>query len=323
MNDCTGGERHKTLVIPSELAQRSRACCARFARMMKKFLQLFLLLALAGLTGCATDPVTGRKAYNYYTLDDDIKLGTQAMGQNIAQMKKAHCPINADPVRVAQLNTIVQRIGAVTHLPNMPYTVTLFHTNIVNAAAFPGGPMMVFEGLYDPRRGLVHDDDEMAAVMAHELAHVNCRHTTRRLSVVTPLVLVAELGAAVLEAKDQQQWAEILVGGFAVVGALALPAYSRGDEAQADAVGLIYMAKAGYDPRAAPRIWQRAMQQSAQRSGGSGSITGGFNLFSDHPSDKARYEALEKLLPEAMAEYVKVHGSYPPGYTPPPGAPMR
>ncbi len=102
-----------------------------------------------------------------------------------------------DPVRVAQLNTIVHRIGAVMHLPNMPCTVTLFHTNIVNAAAFPGGPMMVFAGLYDPRRGLVHDDDKMAAVMAHELAHVNCRHTTRRLSVVTPYALAAENGAAV------------------------------------------------------------------------------------------------------------------------------
>ena len=281
------------------------------------------LLLLVGLTGCATDPVTGRRVFNYYSLDDDIKMGTQAMGQNVAQMKKAHCRINADPVRVAQLNEMTRRIGAVTHLPNMPYTVTLFHTNIVNAAAFPGGPMMVFEGLYDPKRGLVRDEAEMAAVMAHELAHVNCRHTTHRMSVVAPFMVLAEVGVILLQLNDHEDWAQILAGGFALTGALVLPAYSRGDEAQADAVGLIYMAKAGYDPRAAPRIWQRAMQQSEKHSGGGGSITGGYNLFSDHPSDKARYEALEKLLPEAMAEYVKVHGSYPPDYTPPPGAPAR
>ncbi len=285
---------------------------------MKMFFQFVFSLALLVLTGCATDPVTGGRAYNYYTLDDDIKLGTQAMGQNVAEMKKRHCPINADPVRVAQLNTIIRRIGAVTHLPNMPYTVTLFHTSTVNAAAFPGGPMMVFEGLYDPKKGLVRDEDEMAAVMAHELAHVNCRHTTKRLSVVTPFVLAAEVGAAVLESQDQQEWAQVLAVGFAVTGALALPAYSRKDEAQADAVGLTYMAKAGYDPRAAPRIWQRAMQQGQK----GGAMTGsGFNMFADHPSDKARYEALEKLLPAAMAEYAKVHGGYPPDYTPPPGAP--
>lgn len=291
---------------------------------MKKLIQhVFVLLALFWLTGCATDPVTGRSAYNLYTLDDDIKMGTQAMAQNVAEMKKARCPINADPVRVAQLNEMTRRIGAVTHQPNIPYTVTLFHTNIVNAAAFPGGPMMVFEGLYDPKKGLVHSEDELAAVMAHELAHVNCRHTTKRLSVVTPVVLAVGVGAAVLEAKDQQEWAQALAAGFAVTGALLLPAYSRSDEYQADAVGLMYMAKAGYDPRAAPRIWQRAMEQSAKRSGGSGSISGGFNLFSTHPADKARYEALEKLLPAAMEEYAKVRGGYPPGYAPPPGAPMR
>ena len=148
--------------------------------------------------------MTGKSAYKLNTLYDDIKMGTQAMGQNVAEMKKRHCPINADPARVAQLNTIVHRIGAVTQQPNIPYTVTLFHTNIVNAAAFPGGPMMVFEGLYDPKQGLVRDENEMAAVMAHELAHVNCRHTTKRLSVVSPVVLAVGVGAAVLEAKDQQ-----------------------------------------------------------------------------------------------------------------------
>ncbi len=281
------------------------------------------VFALLWLSGCATDPVTGKSAYNLYTLDDDIKMGTQAMAQNVAQMQKARCPINTDSARVAQLNEMTRRISAVTHYPTIPYTVTLFQTNIVNAAAFPGGPMMVFSGLYDPRKGLVRDEDELAAVMAHELAHVNCRHTTRRLSVVTPVVLLVGVGAAVLEAKEQQQWAEILAGGFAVVGALALPAYSRSDEYQADAVGLMYMAKAGYDPRAAPRIWQRAMEQSGKRSGGSGSLTGGFNLFSSHPADQARYEALQKLLPAAMEEYARVRGGYPPGYTPPPGVPMR
>ena len=291
--------------------------------MNKWLLCSVLLLAAVGPIGCATDPVSGKSSYNLYTMDDDIKMGTQAMGQNIAQMKKARCPINADPARVAQLNGIVHRLGAVTHYPNLPYTVTLFHTNIVNAAAFPGGPMMVFEGLYDPKKGLVCDEEEMAAVMGHELAHVNCRHTTKRLSVVSPAVLAVEVGAAVLAAKDQEQWAEVLAAGFAVTGALVLPAYSRKDEAQADAVGLMYMAKAGYDPRAAPRIWQRAMQQRANRSGGSDSLTGGFNLFADHPSDKARYDALIKLLPAAMAEYAKAHGGYPSDYTPLTDVPVR
>ncbi|TAN38864.1 MAG: M48 family peptidase [Verrucomicrobia bacterium] len=288
---------------------------------MKRLLQYILLLVLVSLTGCATDPVTGKSAYNIYTLDDDIKIGTQGMAANVKQMQKQHVRLNADPEKTAQLNGIIRRLGAVTHYPNLPYSVTLFHTNIVNAAAFPGGPMMVFEGLYDRKKGLVRDEDELAAVMGHELAHVNCRHTTRRMSVVTPVVVIAEIGVAVLEAKDQQDWAQVLAAGFTVSGALLLPAYSRKDEAQADAVGLMYMAKAGYDPRAAPRIWQRAMQQNGNHGD---AIGGGFNaFFSDHPSDKARYEALQKLLPAAMAEYAKVHGGYPADYAPPADAPVR
>ena len=80
-------------------------------------------------------------------------------------------------------------------------------------------------------------------------------------------------------------------------------------------MGLLYMAKAGYDPRAAVRLWQRAYERE-----GDDSLLA---LFSSHPSNKARYRALEKMLPQAMSEYARVKGGYPADYQAPAGAPVR
>ncbi|MCX6997787.1 MAG: M48 family metallopeptidase [Kiritimatiellaeota bacterium] len=271
---------------------------------------LLLLAALAGLTSCTTpDPVTGRGYYNLYTLADDAKLGRAAMDQNMREMRTAGVRINTDAARVAQLQEMVRRLGAVTHYPQLPYSVTLFQTNIVNAAALPGGPMMVFAGLYNPTNGLVRDEDEMAAVMGHELAHVNCRHSTRRLSVIMSASLLAEVGVALLEQKDQQGWAQALQTVFMAGTALWIPTYSRKDEFQADAVGLLYMARAGYDPRAAPRIWQRAATQDRKQAAR-------VSIFASHPADKARYEALQKQLPAALEIYERVRGGQPPDGVP-------
>ena len=151
----------------------------------------------AFVVACSTiDPVTGERVKNIYSLQDDVQLGQETLRQNTEEMKKANVPINADPARVAQINEIVRRISAVADLPNLPYTVTLYQTNIVNAAAAPGGSMMVFSGLYDSKDGLVEDEDEMAAVLGHEIAHVNCRHVTERLTKITLYAATAEIIAA-------------------------------------------------------------------------------------------------------------------------------
>jgi predicted Zn-dependent protease len=259
--------------------------------------------------GCATDPVTHERVANYYSLQDDIRLGQQTLVANSRQLSDAHVRANHDPAMVAKLNGMVRRIAAASDLPSLPYSVTLFDTNIVNAAAAPGGAMMVFEGLYDPKIGLVKDDDELAAVMAHEIAHVNCRHVTERLTKVMTAAAATEIGAIVADSQGEGKVADTLRVAFAVGTALWIPAYSRRDELEADRVGLTYMAKAGYDPRAAPRLWKRVYEKG-------GSSKDGASIFATHPSDRARYEALTPLVPQAMEEYRKAVGHYPPDYTP-------
>lgn len=274
------------------------------------------LLAAVLLSSCATvDPVTGRKVNNMYLIEDDIQLGREVMQDTLKTMRESKVPINADRKRVAQLDDMVKRITAVSHLPDLPYEVYLFQTNIVNAAAAPGGQVMVFSGLYDKQKGLVADEDEMAAVIGHEIAHVTCRHTTEEMTRQLPMNIIL-LGAAIYaEAKGKEDLALALGAGFLLYEGLLLPKYSRQDEAEADAVGLMYMAKAGYDPRAAVRLWKRAYEREGD--------AGLFALLSSHPSNKARFQALERMLPQAMSEYARVKGGFPADYQPPAGAPVR
>lgn len=259
-------------------------------------LRILLLLLPLFAVGCATvDPVTGRRVNNLYSIDDDIQMGREVLGEVVKTMREGKVPINRDGKKVAKLQEMVNRIAAVSHLPDLPYEIYLFETNIVNAFAAPGGQMGVFSGLYHPEMGLVQDDDELAAVIAHEIAHVTCRHTTESLTRELPVRLALIGGALYAEARGNDDLALALGAGFLVYEGLILPRYSRRDETEADAVGLMYMAKAGYDPRAAVRLWERAAARSKDPKL--------FALFSSHPTDRQRAEALRKLLPQAMEEY--------------------
>jgi len=267
------------------------------------------------LTACSTpDAVSGQGVWNMYSIHDDVNLGRQTIQANIKQMQQNGVAINRDAYRVAQLNEMTRRIARVSDLPQLAYRVTLFHTNIVNAAAAPGGEMMVFEGLYNNQTGLVHNDNELAAVLAHEIAHVNCRHSTEQLTRMMLAGMLVETTAVVLEQNEENDWADAIRATFAVGTALYVPIHSRKDEYEADRVGLFYMARAGYDPRAASQIWKRVAQRKG-RANHSASI------FATHPSNWDRYRALEKMMPYAMQEYAKEKGGYPQDYYPPPNLP--
>lgn len=272
---------------------------------------LFAVTLLLGTASCMTvDAVTGERVYNLYSLDDDVQLGQAAISANLEELRKSGVRVNADSVRLGQLETIVRRIAAVSDLPQLPYRVTLVHTGIVNACAFPGGQVMVFEGLYDPTNGLVRTEDELAAVIAHEIAHVTCRHATERLSKIMTAAAAAEVAASLAERRDHEKTALAIRSLFMVGSSLWIPVYSRQDEYEADRIGIFYMAKAGYDPRAAVEIWRRVAEREPKERNVLASI------FATHPGSRERYEALQKVLPEAMELYARTHGHYPQGYVP-------
>lgn len=269
---------------------------------MKTLLRLSLIVFLL-MVGCTTmDAVTGQQTRNFYSVQQDISFGSQVYDDTVKEMRDRGVPVNADAARVAQLKEMVRRISAVSDMPNLPYEVSLIQTNVVNAMAAPGGKIMVYEGLWNPKDGLVKDDDELAAVLAHEIAHVNCRHSTEAMTRNMLPSLMMMGGAVVAQAKDRPEIAQALSGAFVLYNGVWVTRYSRMDETEADSVGLMYMAKAGYDPRAALRIWQRAAQQrNAESKQGIGSSFA--SIFSTHPADAVRLQNLQARLPQALAVY--------------------
>jgi metalloendopeptidase OMA1, mitochondrial len=267
------------------------------ARLWSRLAVAALLLALGA--GCATtDFVTGQPVKNIYSLDEDVGLGRQFHAEVVGQLKKDKTPVDHDPVRVALLREVTSNIVAHAHIPDLPYKVTYVgDPDFVNAYAFPGGNVMVFEGLWNPKEGLVQTVDELAAVIAHEIAHVNCRHSTEAMTrELLPNLLLT--GAMVYAAIEEDENLQLLFGGLMLVhNGLIVTRYSRQDELEADRVGMFYMAQAGYDPRAAIRVWERLAGASDSQ------INKALSIFSTHPRDFKRTKELQKHLPAALALY--------------------
>lgn len=267
-------------------------------RVLKTALLIPLLACiLAMMSGCATmDFVTGREVNNLYQLKDDIQMGGDMYRELLAEARKDGTRIDQDPVRTKKIKSMVNKIAFVSHLPTLPYEAAYIQTNIVNAFALPGGKVIICEGLLDPKDGLVKDDDELAAVIAHEIAHVTCRHSTEELTRQLPMNLLLLGGAIYAEAKGKEDLTLALGGVFLIYQGFVVTKYSRSDEREADLVGLEYMARAGYDPRAAVRLWNRA----ALASGRENKL---LSLMSTHPDSGDRAQTLENHLVHVMPIY--------------------
>lgn len=272
-------------------------------RIHRFVLGALLVLSGAAGSGCMTiDAVTGQPSRNIYQIRDDIQIGRRVHTELIGNFAERGIPINRDPERVAQLETMVQRIGAVSHIPDFPYQVTLVHSNAVNALAAPGGHVVIFEGLYFGADRMVYDEDELAAVVAHEIAHMTCRHVTKSMTRSLPFEL-AMVGAAIYaQVAEKDKIATILGGSMLVYQGLVLTAYSRRDEEEADRIGLEYMARAGYDPAAAVRLWER-VSKSRQSD-----MPGFLNYLSTHPNAADRRRNLSLRLPAMQAIYERTRG---------------
>lgn len=251
---------------------------------------------LMGLTGCAKDLITGKKTLNYYSIKDEPRLGKYVLKYQLKALKKSKKKYDSkkNKKQLKLIRNIVDDIAAVSHYPKFPYEIHLADIPIVNAWCAPGGKMMVYEGLWDPKKGLVKkgNKDELAAVMAHEIAHATARHVTESISRNLTILTIAQVAASIISSQSSEGgniFQQIFTQGFNVF----IPTYSRKNEFEADRVGFFYMARAGYDPRAAIRLWKRAAKKKGNRS----------SLYSTHPSSGARYRALEKLLPDAMLLY--------------------
>jgi predicted Zn-dependent protease len=268
---------------------------------MRRRVRGAILLAVVPLliltAGCAKDIVTGKSTLNYYSLKGEPKLGKQVLyAQSKAiKQKGKKMDMDADPEEYRRLQRIVATIAPHTHYPKFPYEVHLAKVDVVNAWCAPGGKMMVYTGLWDKKKGLVQkgNEAELAAVLAHEMAHANARHVTEAISRTMTIALAGAAVQSAIAAGGSSQGANLFGQVFSDGMNLYIPSYSRSNEYEADRLGLFYMAKAGYDPRVAVKLWKKAAKKKKD-------VT---NIYASHPSNGSRARALKKLLPKAMVLY--------------------
>ena len=258
-----------------------------------------LIVSVVSLCGCTKDLVTGKRTYNFFSLKTDIKMGKEVLSQQLGEFRLKGVKVDNDPEMVGRIREMVTKIAVISHIPQFPYEAHYARVPIANAWCAPGGKIMVYEGLFSEKDGLVdrNKEAELAAVLGHEIAHATCRHVVETASRNTSFLFIGQLIAVFLAQSGASTSGDLFKEVFTQGMNIYVPAYSRKNESEADRVGIIYMAKAGYDPRAAVELWKRAAAKAGKNDKTS--------ITASHPANGERARNLEAILPQAIAEYEK------------------
>jgi len=252
------------------------------------------------VAGCTSNPYTHRSQFIMVPQSYENQMGEQAYDQLFKDPKVV---ISKDPKEIEPVERVAKRIiEAAKHskyaqrAKQFDWEVTVIKDDKTkNAFALPGGKIAVYTGIFP----MAKNEAGLAAILGHEVTHALARHGAERMSqgMVTQFGLTAASVALQTQGVSPQvnQLAMQALGLGAQVGVL-LP-FSRKHESEADYVGLLMAAQAGYDPREAVRIWQRMMQASKGQPP---------EFLSTHPAHQTRIADLEKWMPQAMAIYNQV-----------------
>lgn len=261
---------------------------------------LFALAALL-LAACSTVPYSERTRVILLSERQEMELGLQAYQEILGQAQ-----LSSDPHWTGIIQSVGQRIAAIAdrslvkdERPAFQWEFNLIEDPSVNAFCLPGGKVAFFRGILP----ICQDELGVAVVMGHEIAHALARHGGERVSQQLVLNLGISIAAALSSDNPETQAVVATALGVGVGIAFVLP-FSRDHESEADYIGLMLMAEAGYDPREAPRFWAR-MQKLKEEAGADGDD---WEFLSTHPSDVNRIEALEAHMGEAFDFYEQATG---------------
>lgn len=262
--------------------------------------QLFgtgVMIILLIVLGCATVPLTERKTLR---LVSDSELATLSFQQYSEVLKKSK--LSNDPGKVHLVKRVGERIaraseafmkdsGMEADIKDYKWEFNLIEDDqVANAWCMPGGKVAAYTGILP----ITHDESGLAVVLGHEIAHAIAKHGNERMSEA----LLVQLGGASLSlalSKEPALTNQVFMAAYGLganVGIL-LP-YSRVHESEADRIGLVLMAKAGYDPRVAVPFWQRMNEKGGARPP---------EFLSTHPAPETRIKQIQALIPEAMKYY--------------------
>lgn len=264
------------------------------------------LLLFAGLpallAACETAPVTGRSQIMLVSESEETQMGLQAYQQVLSTERQSRNP---------EINALVERVGRriaaaaerppenMWRAPRYRWEFRTFEKNEPNAFCLPGGKVAVYTGLLP----ITRTETGLAVVVGHEVAHALARHGAERMSDQIVAAVGVTAAAAVLASTTSGRNRTYLPAMMAALGAGATVGYllpmSRAQESEADRIGLVLMALAGYDPREAVGLWER--MRAANKGGRQA------EWLSTHPADETRIANIRSWVPEAMKYYRPGH----------------
>ena len=257
-------------------------------------------MTAALLVSCGTTktvPITGRQQNLMVSDDQVLSLSFQQYSEYMQSAKPSTNSTNTAMVkRVGQniakaVESYLTQNGMAEDVKTYQWEFNLVQDKEVNAWCMPGGKIVVYEGLLP----VTQNEASLAIVLGHEIAHAVARHSAERLSnAYKEQYGSAALSAILSGVGVSSGWQQIIELGKQYGGALLTSGFSRKQESEADHIGLIFAAMAGYDPEVAVSFWQR---MSSATGGGSNSV------FADHPSDATRIQQIQGWLPEAKKYY--------------------
>ncbi|WP_324677881.1 M48 family metallopeptidase [Hymenobacter sp. GOD-10R] len=260
--------------------------------MFKKFILASSLLIAAG---CTTVPITGRRQLSLVSDSEMLTLSNQEYQKTLSISKlSTNASQTAMVKRVGlRIQHAVEEYMAQTNntaaLAGYQWEFNLVEDKQVNAWCMPGGKVVVYTGILP----ITQDENGLAVVLGHEISHAVAKHGSERMSDQ----LVAQYGGAALQTVtggNPSVAGSMLMTAVGAGSQLGLLHFSRQQESEADHLGLIFMAMAGYNPETAVAFWQR---MAAQSQGGTPAF------LSDHPADQQRIADIQRLMPEAQKYY--------------------
>jgi metalloendopeptidase OMA1, mitochondrial len=248
-----------------------------------------LAFFLTALPGCSTVPITGRSQLLLVSETEENSLGAKAYQQVLTKEKSK---ISTDPKLNTTVTTIGRRIAAVAHKPDYQWQFTVIKDDkTANAFCLPGGKVAVYTGILPYTK----DDAGLAFVIAHEVAHALARHGGERMSQQL-LVQLGQQGLDVAVSSKSPTAVSAINQGYGLASQVGfLLPFSRTQETEADEIGMILMAEAGYDPREAPNFFENMLKASKTQAPP--------EFLSTHPADQTRIQNIRRFMPEALAHY--------------------
>lgn len=278
--------------------------------MKKSFYQLISAGAIAlALNACGTVPITGRSSLNLVSDEALLQQSHQEYSSFVSQSRQQGVIVQDERIQRITVNLInatqlyLANNGHSDIAKQMMWELNVVKSKDINAFCMPGGKIVVYTGLAQMIGTGLGTDDELAAVIGHEIAHAIAKHANERVSRAQLQNMGGQVLSSIIGANTNSTTGALLstLYGLGTQAAISLP-FNRKQELEADKMGMVLMALAGYNPEYAVSLWQKMERNS---SGASNSF------WSTHPSEAKRIQEIQAYMPEAMKYYKKPQPTTP------------